>query len=223
LALTGELALHDLQPAHGSNHRLQAVFSGSVDLARLDETRIAASLLGSYAAPVAVATTVIVGFAVVKALLWLFSRELRPEDVLAHKARRRLYEAVQTHPGASYRTLMDVTGLSDGGTRHHLATLARVGLIAIQRHGGQVLYFENHGRYDTTWKNVAALRDPELRRLHEWIQAHPEASQLEIIRQASQAWGLPRSATRRRLRRLMEWGLIHARQVGRNKRYSSTL
>ncbi|HUR64335.1 MAG TPA: winged helix-turn-helix transcriptional regulator [Candidatus Thermoplasmatota archaeon] len=214
LRLRGNLTLAGLEGLPGDAPRLSARLSGTFTAANLDEAPVPAHLLGVGEAVAVVGGVALVAL-LVKALLALFSRELTPETALATPGRRRVYEAVCSNPGAMYRAIMEAAGVSDSMSRHHLKKLQAVGLVVAQDYAGTVRYFENHGRYAATWKGELALRDPDLRRLMEWLTRHPGQTQREL----SDALGAARSVVQRRLRRLEDWGLVVASRSGRTKRY----
>ncbi|HUR64357.1 MAG TPA: winged helix-turn-helix domain-containing protein [Candidatus Thermoplasmatota archaeon] len=201
----------------GTTGRLQAHVEG-LSVVRLDESPF--EFVRQLATPAATTGALLLAALAVRWLAPLFSRVTDPNDALKLPARRALYAAIQAHPGSTASFLMRSTGQTDGGIRHNLKALERARLIARERHNGAVCFFENHGRYSRTWRRVAAERNPELRRLLEWIEGHPRQPQREIVRQA-EAWGLARTATQRRLARLAEWGLLTVHAEGRERYYSA--
>jgi predicted transcriptional regulator len=218
LALSGAVELRGLQFA--GDGRLSATVSGNIGAARLDETAVSPLLFGTVPATVAIGAGLVLAGVLAKFLWRLFSREIDPEDALKNHRRRQLYDAILAHPGATYRFLMQATGQSDGGTRHHLAALQRLRLVAVQRHEGTLRYYENHGRYDQTWRREALLRDPHLRQVVEWVAQHPGRNQRAIIQHAEAAWAWSGKVTRQRLARLARWGLLVARRDGRSRLYT---
>jgi hypothetical protein len=212
----GTFRLRQLGP-DGATGRLQAHVEG-LGVVRLDESPFA--FVSQLATPAAATGALLLAALAVRWLTPLFSRVTDPNDALKLPTRRALYAAIQAHPGSTASSLMRETGQTDGGIRHNLKALERARLIVRERHNGAVCFFENHGRYSRTWRRVAAERNPELRRLLEWIEGHPYQPQREIVRQA-EAWGLARTATQRRLARLAEWGLLSVHAEGRERYYSA--
>lgn len=216
LRADGDLHLAGLHQA--SDGWLRANMSGDFRSARFDEEAIDPRLLGG---------ALLVGGAVaagaiallVKALAGLFTR-VWPERALEHPNRRRVLEAVCQQPGLTYRALMVTTGMSDGGVRNHLKHLERTGHIVGYRHGQRLLYFENHGRFATTWQSHAVLRDPLQRSLLDWLLRHPGSSQSEAATYA-RTLGLTRTPVQRRLNRLVEDGLLRAKRTGRTVTYTA--
>jgi predicted transcriptional regulator len=213
LLLSGNVTLDGLSAS--APNRLRAAMSGSSS-ATFDETPG-----WSLTVPqeVGVGLAIVGAAALVKTLLGLFSHPLTPERALDHPRRRKLYAAVCRHPGSTYRFLMEAAHLSDGVTRHHLKALARAGLIVARGHGQAVHYFENHGRYDHTWKPVTALRDPALRQLYDWMAAHPGSQQKDVVEQARLHGRCSPATARKRLLRLEAWGLVATEQKGRRRYY----
>lgn len=206
ITVEGELSLQGLAVA--KRNRMETTISGDVVGSRIDEQWTDPQNLWPAAVKV-------VGAVAFTALLWKLVWFLQQRDPLAQPTRRLIHAIVLKHPGCSYRELMGLTGRADGTTRHHLEKLRAAGLVAAMRgQDGVVRYFENHGRYDKEWLGVAALRDPQLRHLCEWLTENP-GSRLKDICKAMHDW--PRSTTRYRLSKLLDWGLINRT----NRRYFS--
>ncbi len=210
-ALQGRLVLSDLQQAPGG--RLQAALSGDVTAAKLDQVPVA-----SFSASDAIAATG--GIALILGALKLGAALLtRRSDPLKHPNRRRLYEAVQEHPGATFRELVRRTEIPTGTARHHLQVLARANVISIRPHRETLRHFDNHGQFDTSWRVVTILREPELRLLSEWLAGNPGMHQRGIMEESAR-WGWSRSTTQHRLRRLEAEGMVTVTPRGRLKCYS---
>jgi DNA-binding MarR family transcriptional regulator len=210
----GNLRLDNLT---ATGDRLRADLSGSAAWARLDETAVNPShLFGNLAATAAASTAAVV---LIAWAAWaLFSRELTPEDALAHPKRLRLLEAIKATPGAVAVQLARTTGFSRGSVRNHLEILERLGLVVSNRHARVNHYFENHGRYTNTWRIVAANRDPSLGFLLRLLRDHPNAGTPEILKHASEA-RLTRAAVLRRLSRLEALGLVQSEAGSGTRRY----
>ncbi len=210
-AVEGKLLLSGLRPA--SNGRLEAQLSGDIMAARLDQVPVA-----SFSATDAIAVTG--SLALLLGALKLGAALLtRRSDPLKHPNRRRLYEAVKEHPGATFRELVRRTEIPTGTARHHLQVLAQANLISIRQHKETLRHFDNHGRFDDSWRAVTLLREPELRMLCAWLAEHPGVHQRGIM-EASTQWGWSRSTTQHRLRRLEAEGLVTVVAQGRLKCYS---
>jgi predicted transcriptional regulator len=147
-----------------------------------------------------------------------FTRQTRVAP-LDNPRRKAIHDAVLAHPGISFRGLVRLTGQAIGTTQHHLAVLAKYGLIAKRRQGMTLRFFENHGRHDKVWRELAALYDPRLKALHEWLGAQPELPQQIILDAMQKRHHWPRSTTQHRLSRLEQGGLVQLRLAGRRRYY----
>jgi DNA-binding transcriptional ArsR family regulator len=204
LYAAGNLTLADLHP--GSDGRLAATAMGVPVSARFDETVVDPAVLFAAGATgtVVVATASLILLA--RFLAGLFSR-IHPDQALDSERRRRILEAIQAHPGIHFRELARETEISRGNVAHHLRVLASAGHVVERRQGRTRRFFENHGRYGDEWQAIALLRDPALRRLHDWVAAHPSVPQHVVVRQAL-GWGWSRSTVYHRLERLTKGGLL---------------
>jgi DNA-binding transcriptional ArsR family regulator len=208
----GNLTLAGLAPDPGRADGLLAGLGGSVQSAALDETP--APWLATPG--VAAGATAAVG---VGLLAWwaLFARSARP-PALGHPRRRAIHNAIRSQPGLSFRALQRHLELHTGTLEHHLKRLVDARVVVARPHGNTVRYFENHGRYDGTWRQVAQLLDPEARRLHAWLLENPGAGQAAVVA-AAREWGRSRTATQRRLAGLLRAGLLEDQGEGRTSRY----
>ncbi|MEA3202866.1 MAG: hypothetical protein QOI63_532 [Thermoplasmata archaeon] len=218
LLADGKLRLLGLTPHPADSSMMQTRLDGTLRAAAFDESPISVKNWTFGAA--AVGTATVAGALVIRWLVALFSRRRDGEDVLDQPARATLFRAIREHPGLVYRSLMDLTGLSDGATRHHLQKMLESGHIVARAHGRHLRYFENHGRYDDIWKSVAVLHDSELKRLYEWLLENPLVQQKSIVQHAK-GWGSSATATKQRLQRLMEAGIVVTEYRQRNRHYSA--
>jgi DNA-binding transcriptional ArsR family regulator len=152
-------------------------------------------------------------------ILWLFARSARP-PVLQNPSRKRLYDVIRSNPGFSATELGRELAWSDGRLYFHLRRLKEAGLIVSKEDRNMVRFFENHGKYDDSWRHLAPLREDDSRRLHDWILKTPGLDQTRIA-QATSAWGWTRARTLRRLARLEESGLVSATRDGRRLVYTA--
>jgi len=220
LVASGNLTLSGLAyaPSQGS---LDAVLGGDVSAARLDEQAVSASQVLGAAAAVAAVAAAGVGLGLLARLVAtaLFTRQ-REEELLDVPNRRLVHDAVVANPGIGFRELVRSTGLAIGTVRHHLTVLHRHGRIVEHVNGSSKAFFENHGKYDRDWQEVAVLRGRGLGALHEWIRLHPNASQKTMV-EAMGARGWTRRATQHRLGKLVGQGLVVvAPSQGRLKLYT---
>ncbi len=215
LMIRGNFSLDDLAPS-GSNHRMAAQLNGDVLAIQVDNeffsmnTAIKGGVAVGILAVVVGATKILVG------VLQTSTRR----DVRDHPNRRLLYDYILAHPGATFRELLRGTGIPAGTARHHLAVLRSGKMIQEHGHKATLRYFENHGRFDSSWNSVVLLREPELKRLHAWLMGNPGAMQGAVV-EAAGAWGWSRSTTQHRLSRLVDEGLVDVRFQGRRNLYTA--
>ncbi|MEA3203461.1 MAG: hypothetical protein QOI63_1136 [Thermoplasmata archaeon] len=212
LQATGNVTLSGLAPDGAG--RLRANVAG-LEAVRVDEQ--------GWQVPPAAAVAAVASLALLAPLLArlavvLFARTTGG-DVLENPRRRALLDRIVAQPGLSFRELQRASRLGIGTAVHHLRVLVRAGHVVAQPYQHTVRYFENHGRYRATWREVAVLADPGLSGLHGWIAAHPRASQREVVQHAHAAWGWRRSATQDRLAALVREHLVEAQPDGRRTLY----
>ena len=220
LAVNGHSLLRSLQVSSGGDMR--ADLQGDFTSARLDEQAVNPVFFSSPSG-IAVAATAAAGglIAVVKWLLVpLFTRH-KLEGPLANERRRRLYECVIDNPGIHFREALRQAGVPAGSGRHHVTKLVQAGLIVERRHGASVCLFENSSRFRDSWHDLAALRNPDLRQLHEWVSAHPATSQKDIMAAFQASHGWTRTIAQERIQRLVRDGLLFSKAEGRYKFYSA--
>lgn len=219
LTAGGDLALANLR--RSGEARLEAELDGSIVEARLDEAAIDPALLGFNVGSAIAATAAVGGIIfLLKAILgWLFTRH-KEEGPLDHERRRRLYDCIVEQPGLHVREVMRRAHVSYGAGRYHLVQLVRAGMVIERQHHNSVCLFPNDERFAASWKELAALRDPLYRELHDWLVANPNKAQNEIVA-AFTARGWSRTQTQARLERLVQEDLLQVRQQGRYKFYSA--
>jgi DNA-binding transcriptional ArsR family regulator len=215
LTAGGDITLASLE--RSGNAQLKANLDGSLTEARLDERAIdPATLFGAKVATGAIAAAAL-GFLAFKLLGLLFTK-WQDHDLLDHPRRRLVYQTIAEHPGTGFRELTRLTGLAIGTVRHHLDVLLRHGRIVERQQGASLRFFENHGKYDRTWSRVAVLRDEPTRLIHDWLAEHPDTPQNQLLA-AIEERGFSKTATQRRLQRLVTAGLASVQQRGRFKVY----
>lgn len=109
-----------------------------------------------------------------------------------------------------------------GSGRHHVNRLVRAGLLVEKRHGSKAFLFENRAQVRSGWQDLAILRDPNAKLLHDWLERNPDRSQQEIIAAFQAAHGWTRRATQGRLERLVRDGASKATKRGRYKHYTAS-
>jgi DNA-binding transcriptional ArsR family regulator len=216
LHITGRATFRQLRTTAGG-------FNGSLEYAAgtagIDELEPRAWDLGSLQSPVlvvAAATSLGIGVKAIAALVTAHGIK----QPLANPRRKALLDEIVQHPGATFRELVRRSSIPAGTARHHLTILKRSGLIVEHGHKATRRFFENHGKFDLSWQQVVALREPELKELHAWLVARPGwHSQKEVIAGMS-VLGWSRSTTQHRLARLVAHGAVSLRLQGRLKMYS---
>lgn len=211
LRLYGKLELAHLRPI--GNARMGATVSGDVSKALVDEVAIPA--IGFSAKDAAlVATGAAATLIVAKISFSLFLARNKSEKPDPPN-RRRVFDYVAGHPGATYREIVRETGLANGTTQHHVSVLVQSKRIVERPLGQSKRYF---AELKADWLSVALLRDQPLKDLHDWIQLHPRSTQGELL-QAMERDDWSRSTTQHRLARLVREGLVECYAEGRYKRY----
>jgi DNA-binding transcriptional ArsR family regulator len=210
----GNLTLSDLAL---NNDHVRGGLSGQFTSAFFDESP-APGFGGVAAAAAAAVVAVGIGFGL--RYLWTaFARSARP-PVLEDASRKKIHDTIREHPGFSFSELRRHLGWSTGRLEYHLGFLVEAGLVVRHRDGKAVRFFENHGKYDDTWRHVAPLREDDARRLHDWLLKTPGLDQTRIA-ETTAAWGWTRARTLRRLARLEEGGLLSAKRDGKRLRYTA--
>jgi predicted transcriptional regulator len=218
LAVGGDMRLADITPQ--AKDRASVILTGQITAAKLDESVLDPSVFGQ--STLALGAVAVVAAAVGlagKILAGILFTKLSKEKALEHPRRQLLYAYIAEHPGANFREIVRQSDLASGTARHHLSVLKRSGHIVEKPHGGTVRFFENHGKYETSWSSVVLLREEPLKQLHDWMMAHPNVPQKAILEGMEQA-GWSRSTTQHRLLRLQEGGIAVMRPQGRLKFYS---
>jgi hypothetical protein len=222
LQVTGAIELGDLHPE--GDHRMRTQLVGEAASVRLDEVAINPTSLGLKVAGGTVAAAAVVATALVLLKVFfgsLFTRHTQ-KGALEHERRRRLYDYIVEHPGIHLRQALRAADVPSGSGRHHITKLAQAGLIVERRRYNTVCLFPTDARFADSWKEWAALHNPEYRLLYEWVQAHPDKSQNEIVAAFAVSHDWRRGVTRKRVERLAAEGIVHFRHQGRFKFYAAS-
>jgi predicted transcriptional regulator len=211
----GHITFDGLSPSPSRLDHLSAQLGGNFAAAAFDESPVSAF---TTAAEVGVGALGLAGLAIfVRFLAGLFARSSRP-PALQSERRQALFEEIKENPGLSFRGLQRLLGWPTGTLRHHAERLLDERIIVAEPYRNTVRYFENHGRYKDTWRTVAPLQNPDVRRLLDWLQQQPETTQGGVTQHVL-AWGWDRNKARRCLRELQEAGLLASRREGRRVLY----
>jgi hypothetical protein len=218
LRLDGDaLAFRGLSPDAREPGRLQGRLEAASALAALDEDA-GVPLAAAVGVGVAAGGGLLVAALAGLRALGLLRFRAPEEPGFGHRRRTGLFELVAGEPGLTFREVERRLGWGNGVTRHHLDVLVSEGHLVARRHLNTVRYFENHGRFDHDWQAVVHRRDPDSRWLLDVLQEAPR-TQGEVVALAA-AQGRSRSATQRKLARLVADGLVAARPDGNGRRYS---
>lgn len=128
--------------------------------------------------------------------------EVRHPRASGEVNRERILAAIHARPGACFRELTRESGLAAGTVAHHLRVLKRRGSIMEARLGVRRVFYA--GTPMSPGETLVA-RDPALRRLRDWIAAHPGRRQCDLLAAMAPT---PRSATQHRLKRLVAAGIV---------------
>ncbi len=216
LRVSGEVAFAGLRGL-GEGSRMTTQVTGAIASIQVDNRQFLNSDTAGAAVVAGLAAAVAGILAKVASGLVASRSQARPLD---HPNRRKIADFVRDHPGATFREVLRGTGVPAGTARHHLAVLAKERIVTQHGHRQTLRFFENHGRFDRSWNTVVLLREPDLKRLHDWLLGHPDTMQGDIVESAS-TWGWSRSTTQHRLGRMVAEGLIEVTVHGRRKHYTA--
>ncbi len=136
------------------------------------------------------------------------------DDLLAQPTRRRIYEVVASHPGASAREVQRLAQLGWGETAYHLEQLTGAGVLRRERGARRDYYFLS----SMTWEDrrlFQALRSPAQRTLLILLSESPGLSLAELRERA----GLGLSTTSFHLRQLVDRAIVEQFREGNLRRY----
>lgn len=136
------------------------------------------------------------------------------DDILAQPTRRKIFEVVGGHPGASAREIQRLSGLAWGETAYHLDQMIRAGVVRRERGGRRDYYF----RLDMNWDDrrvLLSLRSRTERQILLVLVAAPGLT-LSELREKTQTSLSTASA---HLRRLLALGIVLGERVENQRRY----
>lgn len=143
-------------------------------------------------------------------------RKIYAKNVLDHPERTAIYDLIVRKPGIDRAGIAEELGMNIQTLRYHLDLIESFSKIVVVRDHGIVRFYENHGRYSVTERNILK---------HQWnstasgilslIQSRPGITQSEIAMQ----FAITASTVRWYIQRFEEDGIITARHVGRYTRY----
>ena len=128
---------------------------------------------------------------------------MTPDDPLALATRRRLYDAIRNHPGCHLRELDRKTALGVGALRYHLDELVRLKLVRAEDDETSRRFFPVE-MVAVERRATAALRPRVHQHIVLTLLAKGPMRQAEI----SRVLGLPATTVSRRVRALLQSGLL---------------
>ena len=149
-------------------------------------------------------------------LLFLGYRRIRPGNVLDHPMRRDLASAVMADPGLDLAECVAVTGANRETLRYHLALLVCAGKVMEETRIGSVRYFPHDPTLTPSHRAVLHLdRNPSLAPLLHHIRDEPGISRREL----AELLGVAGPSVNRQVQRLIDEGLVERRRCGQSQRY----
>ncbi len=136
------------------------------------------------------------------------------DELLAQPTRRRIFDVVSAHPGASAREVQRLAGLAWGETAYHLEQLTSAGVLRRERGGRRDYYFPA----TMTWEDrrlLQALRSPAQRALLLLLSERPGLTLAELREVA----GFSLSTTSFHLRQLLDRAVVEMYREGNARRY----
>lgn len=138
------------------------------------------------------------------------------DDILAQPTRRRIFEVVGAHPGASAREIQRLSGLAWGETAYHLDQMIRAGVVRRERGGRRDYYF----RLDMTWEDRRVLLSLRSRTQRQILLALVDSPDLSLA-ELRERTGASLSTVSAHLRRLLSLGIVESRREGPARQYRS--
>ena len=149
-------------------------------------------------------------------LLFLGYRRIRPGNVLDHPVRRDLSAAVAADPGLDLAGCVAATGANRETLRYHLSLLVVSGKVTEETRNGSVRYFPHDPALTPVHRAVLHYRrTPSLAPLLNHIRDAPGISRRELAARLD----LAGPTVTRQVQRLVDEGLVEPRRCGRSQRY----
>ncbi len=149
-------------------------------------------------------------------LLFLGYRRIRPGNVLDHPVRRDLSAAIGADPGLDLAGCVAATGANRETLRYHLCLLVVSGKVVEEARNGSVRYFPHDPALTPVHRAVLHYRrTPSLAPLLNHIRHAPGISRRELAIRLD----LAGPTVTRQVQRLIDEGLVEPRRCGRSQRY----
>lgn len=133
----------------------------------------------------------------------LYTR-LRKARLLDNPTRARIYEGIRAAPGLTTAEVVDLAGVGEGASRHHLQHLTRGGLLLEIREQGYVRYFAANEVPADLARRESVLRAGSNRAVHELLSREPNLS----LREAGARLKLSAPSVHRAVSKLRRAGLL---------------
>ncbi|TQD24463.1 winged helix-turn-helix transcriptional regulator [Methanolobus vulcani] len=138
-------------------------------------------------------------------------------NILDNMNREKLYDLIQSSPGAYFNEIVKRTGLNRGTVRYHVDLLEAEHMIVCHKVKGKMRYFQNSSTYDEKDMTViAALRNDMTRQIILEI-FNSERINNETL---AKTIGISTSSMSWHMKRLVELGIVRADKDGRYATYS---
>ena len=143
-------------------------------------------------------------------LLVLGFRRVRPGNVLEHPLRRRLHAAIGAEPGLDLAGCAAATGANRETLRYHLALLVCCGKVVEETRSGSVRYFPHDPALTPVHRALLhALRNESLAPILAAVGTAPGISRSDL----AERLGVAGPSVTRQVQRLIEDGLVESRAV----------
>jgi len=143
-------------------------------------------------------------------------RKIYAKNVLDHPERTAIYELIVKKPGIDRAGIAEELGMNSETLRYHLDLIESFSKIVVVRDHGIVRFYENHGRYSVTERNILKHQwNPTASGILSLIQSQPGITQSEIAMQ----FAITTPTVRWYVQRFEKDGIITARHEGRYTRY----
>ena len=152
-------------------------------------------------------------------LLVLGFRRVRPGNVLEHPVRRGLHAAIGAEPGLDLAGCAAATGANRETLRYHLALLVCCGKVVEETRSGSVRYFPHDQALTPVHRALLhARRNESLAPLLAAVRDAPGISRGEL----ADRLGVAGPSVTRQVQRLIEDGLVESERCGRSTCYRLT-
>ncbi|HWG92150.1 MAG TPA: helix-turn-helix domain-containing protein [Candidatus Thermoplasmatota archaeon] len=116
--------------------------------------------------------------------IFMGSRFIRPDEVLANPVRQQIYDYLRTRVGANLKQITDDLNLTTTNAIWHLRKLEDADLVSSKRFNGYKVFYPTEGGVGARDLSLSmtALQNGNAQEVFEFVVAHPGAHQREIAR-----------------------------------------